>query len=301
LALKLEASRADASTVATERDEAARQALAVRDGFAAEKALHAKATAERDQARKKASELAAALEAERAAGAKAGLLHGQAQARVEELSGQLDAERAARAQVAAELADLKKAEAGHLEELAEERTRRDELLRDIAYIRGEVADLSTTKGALVNRLDSMTRREEKRRASTGEMTDLLRDAEVVASDRATSLRRMQARAESMEELAAQTQAKVAALEAELSEARVAKQVAQALKLECDALKTQIVFFQKQLGALQRQREVAARVPTVPMRPAVPADPHRELTEEHTLPAEWATEVTSPGDPDPSKR
>ena len=79
-------------------------------------------------------------------------------------------------------------------------------------------------------------------------------------------------------------------------------MAEALQIECDALKTQIVFFQRQLGALQRQREVAAgvRPPVAPVAAAAP-DPHREQTEETTLPLEWANEVTNPGDPDPTKR
>jgi chromosome segregation ATPase len=155
--------------------------------------------------------------------------------------------------------------AARLEELKEEQRRRAELLQDIAFIRSQVADLSSSKGALMARLDSMANREAKRQVATSEMTNLLRDAEVIAADRATSARKMQGRAEKFEHDLAEAQRRLVAQEEELDGLRAAAAQAAGLQKERDQLQIQIQFFQRQLGALQR-----SKAPPHPPMGTVPA-------------------------------
>ncbi len=208
----------------------------------------------------------------------------QSRAALEATSAERDQARQEHAKLTGELTAEREISKSRLEALTEERHRRDELIQDIAFIRSEVADLSTSKGSLLDRLDEMARREDKRQATTGEINNLLRDAEVVSSDRQTSLRRMQARAEKLEGVASEAQAELASVRAQLEEASKAQQVVEALISERDALKVQISYFQKQIGAYQRQLNAAP--------PSSPGSaPHRRAAQPSAgdlpLPAEWS--------------
>jgi len=156
------------------------------------------------------------------------------------------------AQVGQLRADLERTSA----ELQEERARREELLKDLAYIQSQVADLASTRGELVSRVGQMTSREEKRRKTTAEFSDVLRTAEVVAADRLTSARRQQARAGKLEETVRALETEAEALRQKLQAAQtIAAMVAPLIK-ERDALKIDIAFFQKQIGAMQRAKVAA---------------------------------------------
>jgi myosin protein heavy chain len=150
-------------------------------------------------------------------------------------------------------------------ELEEERRQRDELVRDLAYIQSQVADLATTKGALVSRVTQMTKRETQRQKSTAEFSDLLRTAEVVAADVKTTARRHEGRALQLEAQLKGLEEVIAGLQAQLATAAQTSQQLQEVTAERDALKIDVTFFQKQIGALQRakQQPRPARPATAP--------------------------------------
>ncbi len=168
------------------------------------------------------------------------------------LSGERDGLSTKVEQLSRELDEEKKVSASRAIALEEEKERRAELLADIEFVRSQVSDLANTKGALLTRLDSMSKREVKRQASTTEMTSMLRDAEVVMADRQTSMRRIQARAEKLEEQCAAQQAELTELRAALEAARADQARLPALLSERDELKVQILFFQKQIAGMLKQ-------------------------------------------------
>jgi chromosome segregation ATPase len=168
---------------------------------------------------------------------------------------QLEAERKRAAELEQQLKDERAVAERQKGELEEERARRDEMVRDLAYIQTQVSDLASTKGALVSRVRAMTDRETKRQRTTADMTDVLRNAEVVAADTKASARRYEARALKLED-------QVRGMTQEIVDLRGALQVAENSVLmlgeqlakttrERDSLKVDVGFFQKQIGALQR--------------------------------------------------
>ena len=111
--------------------------------------------------------------------------------------------------------------------------------------------------------------------------DLLRDAEVVAADKQTTARRLQAHAGKLEEQLVELRQLNESLEARLAAAEAAHAELAQVTGERDRLKIDIGFFQKQIGAMQRNARAA---PAVPMVAApVPAAPAKEEVE---LPSEW---------------
>jgi chromosome segregation ATPase len=163
-----------------------------------------------------------------------------AQSRAEALGGELAALRVEHARTTSELQD--------------ERTSREELVRDLGYIQSQVADLASTKGALVARVGHMTKREEQRRKSTAEFSDVLRTAEVVAADRLIDARRQQARAGKLEAHVKDLEDQVAGLMEQLRDAQTEAAKVAPLTAERDRLKIEIAFFQKQKAAALRARE-----------------------------------------------
>ena len=165
--------------------------------------------------------------------------------------------------------------------LEEEQGLRDEMVKDLAFIQSQVSDLSTTKGALVSRIDSMSKRETKRQKSTADSLDLLRDAEVVAADKQTTARRLQAHAGKLEEQLVELRQLNEALEARLAAAETAHTELVQVTRERDGLKIDIAFFQKQIGAMQRNARPAP-APAV-VAPPVPVAPEKDAI---VLPSEW---------------
>jgi DNA repair exonuclease SbcCD ATPase subunit len=158
-----------------------------------------------------------------------------------------------------------------------------------------VTDLSSTKGALVSRIDSMSKREQKRQKSTAEISNLLRDAEVVAADKQVTARKLQAHAGRLEEQLVEVNARNESLEqrlaaAEAAQAELTPQLAQ-ITAERDKLKIDIQFFQKQIGAMQRNAAkpsapAPVRPVVMPVAPPAPVPaPAPELVEAPVLEAE----------------
>jgi chromosome segregation ATPase len=140
-------------------------------------------------------------------------------------------------------------------ELEEERARREEMLKDLAYIQSQVKDLASTKGALVARVNSMSDRESRRQRTTAEMTDVLRTAEVVAADTRAAARRHEARAQKLEDQVRGMTQEIVELRGRTDTSEngvrmLGEQLAKMTK-ERDALKVDVAFFQKQIGSLQR--------------------------------------------------
>lgn len=140
-------------------------------------------------------------------------------------------------------------------ELDEERSRHDEMVRDLAYIQTQVADLAGSKGALVARIGAMKDRETKRQRTTAELSDVLRTTEVVAADTKASARRYEARAVKLEDQVRGMTQEIAELRgraevAETSVLMLGEQLSRTTQ-ERDALKIDVAFFQKQIGAMQR--------------------------------------------------
>ena len=135
----------------------------------------------------------------------------------EKLAAELQRATALETALATEKATLAERQA----ELEEEQALRDEMVRDLAFIQSQVSALSSTKGALVNRIDQMSKRETKRQKSTADFSDLLRDAEVVAADKQMTARRFQAHAGKLEEQIVELRQRNEALEARLAAAEEA--------------------------------------------------------------------------------
>ncbi|MBL8952835.1 MAG: hypothetical protein JNK82_18795 [Myxococcaceae bacterium] len=153
------------------------------------------------------------------------------------------------------LAEEKRVSERRRAELEEEKSRRDEMVRDLAYIQSQVADLSSTKGALVTRIKAMSERETKRQRTTSEFGAALRTAEVVAADTKASAKRTEARAAKLEDQVRGMQQEILELRgraevAENSVLMLGEQLTKTTK-ERDALKIDVAFFQKQIGAMQR--------------------------------------------------
>lgn len=179
----------------------------------------------------------------------------RAMAELQSVADQLDAEKARSVGLEVELVEARQTLQRQKAELDEERERRDEMVRDLAFIQTQVSDLASTKGSLVSRIKQMSERETRRLRTTTEMTDVLRTAEVVAADTKASARRFEARAAKLEDqVRGMTQEIVEvrgrAEVAENSVRMLGEQLAKATR-ERDALKIDVVFFQKQIGALQR--------------------------------------------------
>jgi chromosome segregation ATPase len=174
----------------------------------------------------------------------------------------------------AELQSEKELSAQRLDELEEEQRRRDEMVRDLAYVQTQITDLAATKGALVSRIEKMTKRETTRQRSTVEITDLLRSAEAVAADKLTSLRRMQAHAVRLEERVVELEHENASLRSAVEAGEQAQRQLAAISAERDALRVQITYFQKQIGAMQRAKQ--SPVPPAPRPKAPPVLPPAQL-------------------------
>ncbi len=178
------------------------------------------------------------------------------------LAEQLATEKGRADGLQAALNDEKKISERRRAELDEERNRRDEMVRDLAYIQTQVADLSSTKGALVTRIKQMSDRETKRQRTTSEFGAALRTAEVVAADTKASARRVEARAAKLEDQVRGMQQEIVDLRgrAEVAENSVLMLGEQLMKTtkERDALKIDVAFFQKQIGALQRAAAAAPK-------------------------------------------
>jgi len=247
----------------------------------AKEALEQRATAneiERDEAARKLqlSEDSRHSELERLGAelAEARIAHAEALATSEassaaaaaSLAEQLAVEKGRADGLQAALDDEKKVSERHRAALDEERNRRDEMVRDLAFIQTQVADLSSSKGALVSRIKQMSDRETRRQKTTTEFGAALRTAEVVAADTRASAKRMEARAAKLEDQVRGMQQEIVDLRgraevAENSVLMLGEQLTKTTK-ERDALKIDVAFFQKQIGALQR----AAAAPKAPPKP-----------------------------------
>lgn len=233
-------------------------------------------TAERDEATKKlqAAEATHGSEIERLGAELADTRIAQAEAaaadqaiaqdELQKMVDALDAEKARSVGLDVELTDLRQQVKRQKADLDEERARRDEMVRDLAFIQTQVSDLSSTKGALVARITQMSDREKRRLRTTSEMTDVLRTAEVVAADTKASARRFEAKATKLEDQVRGMSQEILELRgrAEVSENSVlmlGEQLTRVTK-ERDALKVDVGFFQKQIGALQRAAADAQRKP-----------------------------------------
>lgn len=116
------------------------------------------------------------------------------------------------------------------EALAGEQRAREALMHDLTWLKAELEKLSNVREELKQRLASMVQRELKRRAVVAQLLEKLRSTEVAAAARAGTLLRLQAAME----LAQKT-----------------------------AVRVQTIYFQKQIGSLQRQLEnvLGQRSPT----------------------------------------
>lgn len=184
------------------------------------------------------------------------------QREIELIAEQLDAEKARSVGLEVELVDLKKTVERQSADLDEERNRRDEMVRDLAFIQTQVSDLASSKGALVDRIRKMSDREQRRQRTTSEMTDVLRTAEVVAADTKASARRFEAKAAKLEDQVRGMTQEIVDLRgraevAENSVRMLGEQLAKTTR-ERDALKVDVAFFQKQIGALQREKQAQTK-------------------------------------------
>jgi hypothetical protein len=155
-----------------------------------------------------------------------------------------------------------------------------------------VKDLSSTKGDLVSRLDTMAKREEKRRVSATEMSSMLRDAEVVAQDKLTSMRRIEAHSRKLETRVEELSRANAELTSEAEAAKVLRVQVEQLTKERDAQKVDINFFQKQVASLNKRvaqagQQPAPRPKTLPPMPIAQAitSPELVVTQPAEVPAQ----------------
>ena len=109
---------------------------------------------------------------------------------------------------------------------------REQLVDDLTWLKVELEKLSHVRDDLRQRIHAMVQRELKRKQVVGALLQKLRATEVAAAMRAGSLRRLQAAIE----LAQRT-----------------------------AVRVQTVYFQKQIGSLQRQLEVALLKRKAPLK------------------------------------
>jgi len=110
--------------------------------------------------------------------------------------------------------------------LAGEQRAREQLVGDLTWLKNELEKLSHVRDELRQRVQAMVQRELQRKQVVGALLQKLRSTEVSAAARAGSLRRLQAAME----LAQRT-----------------------------AVRVQTIYFQKQIGSLQRQLEVLLNV------------------------------------------
>jgi chromosome segregation ATPase len=213
------------------------------------------------------------------------------EARLGDLSAQLDETGRQRDDVVAKAERLGKqleaeqtVSSSRLAGIEEEQKHQQELLQDIAFIRSQVADLSTSKGALLARLETMAKREEQRKSAASAMALRLRDAEVLAADRTTAMRKLEARIQSLEAERKQNQG----LRGELEEARRLEERVAELVSERDGLKTDIMYFQRQIAALKRDH--SSGTPEAPSRSEPPPEEITAIGLD--LPAEWSVEPTT---------
>jgi chromosome segregation ATPase len=109
--------------------------------------------------------------------------------------------------------------------LAGEQRARDQLVGDLTWLKTELEKLSHVRDELRQRIQAMVQRELRRKTTVGALLEKLRSTEVAAAARAGSLRRLQ----------------------------LAMELAQK-----NAVKVQTMYFQKQIGSLQRQLETALK-------------------------------------------
>lgn len=109
------------------------------------------------------------------------------------------------------------------EALESEQRAKEQLLSDLAWLKGQLQHVSHLRDELRQRLEAMVQRELKRKGVMASLVERLRATEAGAAARAGALRRLQA----------------------------AIELAQR-----NAVRVQTIYFQKQIGSLQRQLEVA---------------------------------------------
>ena len=109
------------------------------------------------------------------------------------------------------------------EALEGEQRAKDQLVTDLSWLKTQLAQLSQVRDELKVRLEAMVQRELKRKAVVASLVEQLRTNEAGAAARAGALRRLQA----------------------------------AIGLaQRNAVRVQTIYFQKQIGSLQRQLEIA---------------------------------------------
>ena len=123
------------------------------------------------------------------------------------------------------------------EALEGEHRAKEHLLTDLTWLKSQLESVSQVRDELRTRLEAMVQRELKRKAVVASLIDQLRTNEAGAAARAGTLRRLQA----------------------------AIELAQR-----NAVKVQTIYFQKQIGSLQRQLEIALGKKRAPVNAARPA-------------------------------